>query len=94
MQKVYFTTEPGQILYMPQDNGTAEVWLRRNINQEESEEGTVWTADEVFFRTRLTEEEVIDQAENYFIEEPETTIEDLVEALDILTGIVIGEEDE
>ena len=48
----------------------------------------------MFFRTRLTEEEVIAQAENYFIEEPETTIEDLVEALDILTGIVIGEEDE
>lgn len=94
MVKAYFTAEPDQISYMPQNNGEAEVWLRRNIRQEEAEEGPVWVADEVSFRTRLTEEEVIAQAEKYFIEEPETTIEDLVEALDILTGIVIGEEEE
>ena len=93
MQKVYFTAEPDQILYMPQSDGTAEVWLRRNIRQEEAEEGPVWIADEVSFRTRLAEEEVIAQADKYFIEEPETTIEDLVEALDILTSIVIGEEE-
>ena len=93
MQKAYFTAEPDRILYMPQADGSAEVWLRRNINQEEAKEGTVWTADEVFFKTRLTEEEVIAQADKYFIEEPETTIDDLVEALDILTSIVIGEEE-
>lgn len=93
MLKVYFTAEPDRILYMPQNDGTAEVWLRRNIRQEETEEGLVWVADEVSFKTRLAREEVIAQADSYFIEEPETTIEDLVEALDILTGIVIGEEE-
>ena len=79
---------------MPQADGSAEVWLRRNIRQEEAEEGPVWTADEVSFRTRLTQEEIIAQADSYFIEEPETTIDDLIEALDILTGIVIGEEED
>lgn len=93
MQKVYFTAEPGQILYMPQADGSAEVWLRKNINEKTSAEGTIWTADEVFFKTHLTEKEVIAQADKYFVEEPETTINDIVEALDILTSIVIGEEE-
>ena len=78
---------------MPQTDGTAEVWLRRNIEPFETEEGSGYKADEVHFRTMLTEEEVLAQADHYFYEEPETTIDDLVEALDILSSIVIGEED-
>ena len=49
----------------------------------------MWEADEVQIHTRLSEEEVLAQADMYFEEEIETTIEDLVEALDILTGIVL-----
>ena len=93
MQKAYFTQEPGRVWYIPQTDGSAEVWLRRNIEEIETEEGTQWRADEVTFTTRLTEEEVLEQADSYFIEEPETTISDLVEAIDILTGIIIGEEE-
>ena len=93
MVKAYFTQEPGQVLYLSQADGMAEVWLRRNIESHETEEGTVWSADEVQFNTMLTEEEVIERASIYFIEEPETTIDDLVEALDILSSIVMGEEE-
>ena len=93
MVKAYFTQEPGQVLFIPRSDGTNEVWLRRNIEEIETEDGTAWRADEVSFETCLTEQEVLDQADSYFIEEPETTIDDLVEALDILASIVIGEED-
>lgn len=93
MEKAYFTAEPDRIIYLPQSDGSAEVRLRRNITSEETEEGQVWTADEVFFRTRLPQEEVEAQFDSYFIEEPETTMDDLVEALNILTDLMIGEEE-
>lgn len=85
MQKTYYSTEPEKILYLPQSDGTAEVYLRKNIEQ--TEDG--WVADEVQIRTRLTELEILTQFDSYFVEEIETTIEDLVEAIDILTGIVL-----
>lgn len=89
MQKTFFTNEPEAILYLPQADGRAEVWLRKNIEMVETEDGPMWEADEVQIHTRLSEEEVLAQADMYFEEEIETTIEDLVEALDILTGIVL-----
>lgn len=85
MQKTYYSGEPTQIVYFPQDNGVAEVYLRKNI--EKTEDG--WCADEVQIYTRLSEEEVLNQFDNYFVEKIETTIDDLVEAIDILTGIVL-----
>lgn len=85
MQKTYYSTEPEKILYLPQSDGTAEVYLRKNIEQ--TEDG--WVADEAQIRTRLTELEILTQFDSYFAEEIETTIEDLVEAIDILTGIVL-----
>lgn len=85
MQKTYFSTEPEKILYLPQSDGTAEAYLRKNTRQ--TEEG--WEADEVQIRTRLTEEEILAQFDSYFVERIETTIGDLVEAIDILTGIVL-----
>ena len=90
MEKAFFSTEPDQIQYMPQPDGSAEVWLRANIEQIEMEDGTAWKADEVHFNTYLTQEEILAQADTYFTEpEPETTIADLVEAIDILTGIIL-----
>ena len=85
MQKTYFSTKPEKILYLPQSDGTAEVYLRKNIEQ--TEDG--WEADEAQICTRLTEQEVLAQFESYFVEQIETTIGDLVEAIDILTGIVL-----
>ena len=91
MEKVTFTEEPEVILYMPQVNDTADVWLRKNIEIKKDTEGNeYYKADEVYFNTRLTKEEVMEQFDSYFIiEEPEPTIQDLVEALDIVTQIVL-----
>lgn len=89
MQKAYYTTEPERISYLPQVNGKAEVYLRKNIESVETENGVVWTADEVQVYTMLSREEVLAQFDSYFVEEIETTIDDLVEAIDILTGIVL-----
>lgn len=89
MTKTYFATEPDRISYLPQADGTAEVWLRRNIQEVESEDGPMWEADEVQFFTRLSEEEVLSQEDKHFEEPIETTLDDLVEAIDILTGIIL-----
>ena len=85
MQKTFFSKEPEKILCLSQSDGTAEVYLRKNIKQ--TEDG--WEADEVQIRTRLTEQEILTQFDSYFVEEIETTIGDLVEAIDILTEIVL-----
>ena len=70
-----------------------EAKLRKNIEEIITEDGTMWTANEVYIpHTMLTQEEIEAQFDSYFkIEEPEATIEDLTEALDILTSIVLGE---
>lgn len=88
MQKTYFTTEPDRVLFKPLADGSAEVYLRRNIEERESEEGG-WQADEVFFTTNLSQAEVEAQFDSYFMEEPEPTIADVVEALDTLTQIIL-----
>lgn len=60
--KTEFSAEPATLAYMPLPDGKADVWLRQNITQEtrETENGTetVWTADEVYFRTSLSQEEI------------------------------------
>lgn len=90
MQKSFYAEEPDRIQYLLQPDGSAEVWLRTNIEETETEDGAVWQADEVQFNTYLSKEEVLAQAGAYFVEEePETTIADLVEAIDILTGIIL-----
>ena len=86
----YSATEPERVAFFPQRDGSAEVYLRRNIRQEpDGEDGTIWAADEVFIRTRLSREEVEARFDNYFEEEIETTIEDLAEAIEILTHIIL-----
>lgn len=57
-------------------NGQADVWLRRNIQQEESDEGVFWSADEKYIRTGLTLDEVNAQFDALFDAEPETPLTD------------------
>lgn len=57
-------------------NGQADVWLRRNIHQEESDEGIFWSADEKYIRTGLTLDEVNAQFDALFDAEPETPLTD------------------
>ena len=62
--------------YMKLPNGQADVWLRRNIQQEESDEGVFWSADEKYIRTGLTLDEVNAQFDALFDAEPETPLTD------------------
>ena len=87
--KTYFGAErPNEIDYRPQADGLAEVWLYRNITADD--EG--YSADGIFFKTAMSEAEVLEQKETFFAkatEDPETTIADLVEAIGILTNIIL-----
>ena len=71
------------------------MWLRNNIQLVGRTDGelewNVWTADEVMLVTHLTREEIEAQFDEYFvIPEPQPTIEDLVEALNIMEDILLG----
>lgn len=52
--RVYYGTKPVNLLYMPLPNGTADVWIRKDI--QENEDG--WQAEEIYFRTNQSFEEV------------------------------------
>ena len=85
MHRTMSADRPDEITYLPQPDGKAEVWLRKNIEQ--TEDG--WEADEVTFMTALSKEEILSQKDTYFEEEIETTMEDVVEALNFLTNLVL-----
>ena len=88
MNRVQFSEQPERILYM-KNKGKADVWLRKNITEVTTEEGTLWEADEVYVSTYLSREEIAQQFDSYFEEEIPITVEDLAEALDILTNIIL-----
>lgn len=84
IEKVYFEEEPDTITYQPQKDGTANVYLRKNIEQIEvvqsssSESGSeamrmTWVADERNFQTTLTLEEVEAQFDELFSDKKEET---------------------
>ena len=90
IEKMYSSVKPDKILYVSHSDGSAEARLRKNIHQEETDDGQIWVADEIFIsRTMLTAEEIDSQFDEYFFVVPETTIGDLVEAIDILTNIIL-----
>ncbi len=95
MERVEYSEQPERILYLPQADGSAEVWLRNNIRLVNRTDGelswNIWVAEEVMFVTHLTLEEVTTQFDEYFVvPEPQPTIEDLVEAMNILEDILLG----
>lgn len=78
----YYNTEPEAIQYMPLPDGKyADVWLRTNIEsvttKEATEDGEAaqvdWQADEVYFRTTLSLDEVTAQFDTLFESAPELT---------------------
>lgn len=60
--KVYYNERPDRIRYGKRSDGYADVWIRDNIAEEtvDSEEGelTQWTADEEYFLTSASYEEI------------------------------------
>lgn len=49
--KAYFSDKPEKVRYRV-SNGYADVWLRDNIECEETEYGPQWSADENYFRVK------------------------------------------
>lgn len=71
MERTQSNAELTAIQYMPLPDGTADVWLRKNIEAVTGEEGeTYYEADEVYLRTELSLEEVQDKFDDVF-ESPE-----------------------
>lgn len=49
-EKVCFTSQPPALDYLPLPNGKADVFMRKNIESAETEDGTVYYADEAYMR--------------------------------------------
>ena len=77
-----FTEEPEVMQDFLRPDGSREVWLRRNIKKVEKEDGDVWTAEEVMIVTKLSEEELLEQFDSYFVPEPVPTEEHLRAVID------------
>ena len=73
---VNYDSKPETVQYMKLPNGLADVWLRRNIQQEECDDGVFWSADEKYIRTGLTIDEVNAQFDALFDAEPVTPLTD------------------
>lgn len=90
--KVYYDTEPEKILYQPLPNGTANVYLRKNItqaerstfNQDKEEKQAVWTADEKNIQTELSKEDIEANFDQLFVtaDFPAPTLEERVAVLE------------
>lgn len=68
--KTQFSQKPDKMLYMQLSDGSADVWLRKNIKkqtgEQEGEPFTYYVADEVYFRTRDAKEQIEANFEEYF----------------------------
>lgn len=90
--KVYYDSKPDAISYQPLPDGTANVYLRKNITQEEQsmlnegkeEKMTVWTADEKNIQTELSKEDVEANFDQLFLtaDFPEPALEKRVAVLE------------
>lgn len=90
--KVYYDSKPDAILYQPLPDGTANVYLRKNIeqaerstfNEDKEEKMTVWTADEKQVVTTMTKDEVTANFDSLFLSAgvPTPTLKERVIALE------------
>lgn len=90
--KVYYDNKPETILYQPLPDGTANVYLRKNISQAAQsifdqgteQQKTVWIADEKNFVTTKTKDEVAAQFNALYLtaDIAEPTLEERVSALE------------
>lgn len=67
---VHCPTMPATVQYNVRSDGTAEVWMRKNIQQtttaDEDGENLEYTYEEVYFRTTATKEEIEGNFESYW----------------------------
>lgn len=99
--KVYYDSKPDAILYQPLPDGTANVYLRKNItqaerstfNQDQEEKQTVWTADEKNIQTELSKEDVEANFDQLFLtaDFPAPTLEERMAVLESAIAEVTSE---
>ena len=64
---VKYDHKPEKVMYMPQADGHAEVWIRKDIKEcDTADEGHYWSAEECQFRTNQTKAEVEAHADELF----------------------------
>ena len=93
--KVFYTNEPESVKYCQLPDGSADVWLRKNIHLEavHGREGDelAWTANEVAVNTRLEFMDVVANSDEIYEEgaaDPPTEYT-AAERLDALEAVVI-----
>ena len=93
--KVFYTEMPERITYMLQEDGHADVWLRKNITQYSHDEledakSSGYYADEVYINTKLTYDQVDEQFDDLFEHgAPEIEEVTLEERVDALEGVIL-----
>lgn len=90
--KVYYDSQPEKILYQQLPDGTANVYLRKNItqaerstfNEDKEEKQSVWTADEKNIKTELSKDDVEANFDQLFLtaDFPAPTLEERVAVLE------------
>ena len=92
MHKTFATAGLLPIIYVPQPDGTAEVWLRENIEREEDEGGLrLYVADEVRFKTRHPYEYVEEHFDEMWVTavKAEKSLEERIDELEDQLGAAI-----
>lgn len=96
---VYFDTEPPKVTYEPQPDGTANVYIRKDIEKfdETYQDGTGqettvtrWKAEEKNFQTTMSKADVEASADELFYSqgEPPTVEERLAAAEDTIAALM------
>lgn len=96
---VYFDTEPPKVTYEPQPDGTANVYVRQNIEKidETHQDGsgqettvTRWKAEEKNFQTTMSKADVEASADELFYSQgdPPTVEERLAAAEDTIAALM------
>lgn len=79
--------EPPEHTYRKLNSGFYGCWVYKNAEEVDGE----WYADGAYIETLLPENEAVVACEKLLEpKEPETTVEDLVEAINLLTDLVLG----
>lgn len=67
LNKAEFTERPEKVCVETHEGGN-DAWLRNNIIEVTGEEGSHWEADEAYFKTEATEDDILKDFDGYFDE--------------------------
>lgn len=93
--RVFYDKQPTPIQYMPLPDGSADVWLRKNITAAEDSDEWGWCADETYIHTGMSLDEVAANFDQLFnanvqrltVDQRLAVLEDELAAAKILLGV-------